>query len=590
MVNRLSDEAVSASLDAGHTSLAWKVPKPSGFLAGIDFQQVLESPHPTEIIQAMPAQPLLYAIKQKGIAECLDILPLLSEEQVTRILDYDCWKDNRLDIRQIFQWMRAFGQVSSQQLYERFSELDEEYQLATLSGLFRVYTEEEFEKLPQELQDRLFAMPCNTVFYEILADTPDDVEFIHQLVQAAAEHNLRYAYALISYSSHVPPNEQEDLMRQFRNARMEEDGFVTINEAATLFQPTVAPGVLSNKWAAAKEETTALAVEAGENEIFLDTVLRQAFQSGWDLDQQFAVHQGLLYVANSLCVVSRVEPDDVTGLNRILEQVRALVGLALDKLSGHNPVLALKILEKEHAKGLFQFALSMIHEVRLEFLARLAVAFPEQATLMTKLLKSQRFGALVWQVDRLFTDRFSFEMIEVLKGLFNRYPMRPESLLQEKDKITFEPIASLRQFEILYHYVNGMAAWLRIAEKADALAAGSLEKGLTTALVRALVGESFAFAPLTKEEKESFAQLSVDAVKERMDAFQADLARELVIERDTWVVSAEQGVWEKGIEYAMFFMKDYVLGLMQAKKSFTGDISALVVSAETEESHDGSKH
>lgn len=589
MVNRLTDEAMSASLDAGHTSLAWKVPKPSGFLAGIDFQQVLESEHPQETIQAMPIQPLLYAIKQKGIAECVDVLPLLSPEQVTRILDYDAWKGNRLDIQQVFQWMRSFAQIGTEQLYERFSELDEEYQLATLSGLFRVYTEEEFEKLSPELQDRLFAMPCNTVFYEILADAPEDVEFIHQLVQAAAEHNLRYAYALISYSAHVPPNEQEEQMRQFRNARMEEDGFVTIDEAVALFRPMDAEK-FAKKWAEKDLPAHALAVAPVENEIFLDTVLRQAYQSGWDLDQQFMVHQGLLYVANSLCVVSQVEPDDVIGLNRILEQVRALVGVALDKISGHDPVRALHILEKEHPKQLFQFALAMINELRTGFLTRLHAAFPQQADYLTKLLKSQRFGALIWQVDRLFADRFSFEMIEVLKGLFNRYPMRPQSLLQDKDKITFEPIASLQNYELLHNYVNGMTAWLRIAEKAEALHSGNLEKSLTTALVKALIGESFIFAPITTADKEAFEKLSIDDVKERMDAFQAELARELVIERDTWVVAPEQGVWEKGVEYAMFFMKDYVLGLMQAKKSFAGDISSLVANVVTEESHDGPKH
>src|SRR6478735_4930090 len=81
MENRLSDSFVASSLDAGHQNLAWEPGPPSGFLAGIDIKAILADPHAEEIVPELPAQALYYAIKQVGIEESLDLLPMLTPEQ-----------------------------------------------------------------------------------------------------------------------------------------------------------------------------------------------------------------------------------------------------------------------------------------------------------------------------------------------------------------------------------------------------------------------------------------------------------------------------------------------------------------------------
>ena len=65
----------SAQSDAGHQNLPWSVNEPSGFLAGIDFNAILDNPQAREIIQSLPVQPLYYGLKKKGLAECLAVLP-----------------------------------------------------------------------------------------------------------------------------------------------------------------------------------------------------------------------------------------------------------------------------------------------------------------------------------------------------------------------------------------------------------------------------------------------------------------------------------------------------------------------------------
>ena len=43
--------------------------------------------------------------------------------------------------------------------------------------------------------------------------------------------------SLIAHLSQLPPNESEHLLLQFRNARLEEDGFINEEEAALCFIP-----------------------------------------------------------------------------------------------------------------------------------------------------------------------------------------------------------------------------------------------------------------------------------------------------------------------------------------------------------------
>lgn len=147
MDGRLSEHALRARLDAGHQSIPWQVPKPAGFLAGIDFDAILASPDAKKIIRALPVQPLYYGLKRRGMMECADVLKLLSQDQVTRVFDFDIWSRDELSRAKAFALLKAFAAGGSKQLCKRFVALDEEYQLSILEGMLRVYTEEEFEVL-----------------------------------------------------------------------------------------------------------------------------------------------------------------------------------------------------------------------------------------------------------------------------------------------------------------------------------------------------------------------------------------------------------------------------------------------------------
>ena len=225
----------------------------------------------------------------------------------------------------LYALLNYFAELGSEQLYRRFAYLDEEYQLAMIAGLIEVYDLEEFEGLNQEEQDTLHGMPCGQVYYRIVTEDESTHNFIRKLMTAVTEHNPRYAYALLGHASFALRSEHEESIRRFRQARLEEDGYVSYEESLTCFQPLDSQ-VLRNKYKNYNYRQGVVS-QGQQQELYLMEVLSLAQQRGWSIDDQYTVHQGLLFLANSLCSAAQVEPEDLHGLNRILEQCRALVGL-----------------------------------------------------------------------------------------------------------------------------------------------------------------------------------------------------------------------------------------------------------------------
>ena len=463
MDGRLSEHALRARLDAGHQSIPWQAPQPAGFLAGIDFEAILASPDAKKIIRALPIQALYYGLKRRGMMECADVLKLLSTEQVTRVFDFDVWSKDELDRAKSFALLKAFAEGGSKQLSKRFVGLEEEYQLSILEGMLRVYDEDEFEGLSSSKQDQLYAMPCNKIFYEILSDDKELIAAIEQLLAAVIEHHLKYAYALIAHVSYHPPQEARQTLKQFRQARLEEEGYVSYEESLEAFQPfDRAPLVESLRSYRLHRRQGAVAHSFSDEQSFLDLVLRHARDIDLDIDEQYSLHQGFLVLANSLCSAARVEPEDLFGLNRVLEQAKSIVGLGLEYLSGSDIPQGLEVLQKVHAKTLFQVGLSLIDDVRRAVVEQFQDQKLSGASALHRYYQGRHWGAILSEFDRTLRDVLGFYHSEVLKGLFNRFPMAPK-LTKDGERVQFVPVGNLAAFHMFANQVAGILACVRLA-------------------------------------------------------------------------------------------------------------------------------
>lgn len=77
---------------------------------------ILLAEDPTDLIRAMPGRDLYTSVQTVGKWESQEIIELASEEQLTFMLDHDCWRGERLDSRSTMDWLRLFMSSDDGQL------------------------------------------------------------------------------------------------------------------------------------------------------------------------------------------------------------------------------------------------------------------------------------------------------------------------------------------------------------------------------------------------------------------------------------------------------------------------------------------
>jgi hypothetical protein len=457
MASRLSDESQLITYDQGLSGFTWSASSLPSALeeersARTLLDSLLSADSPTEVVQSIEPSLIRHALLVAGIEDHLEILPLLSSAQVTHIMDFEAWKDSRISVPGAIRWLQLHKQASSDELLRRFRELEEEFQTGLLGPFIETYDLEMWEKMSDQEQDALVRLPCGEVFYKIKSDDPETRQFVEELVNSALSSDIEYAYSLLAHASYLPPNEQESIALQFRNARLEEEGFVTADEASTLFI-TAAGDKAIRQW-------TGKSVEQILEETIVQTTSRQTSRitdekrllataygtpSLIDLalphcEDPASVATRLAHLANTVASASGVESDDRAALKLVLTHTKGHCNLGLELLSGSDPLLASRILSSEHPGTIFKASFAVVDALRRKTITTLAesglIPAPS-AHRIQQLLFARKYGQILLLLDRETLETLGVEANEVLKALFNRFPLCPAV---EGEKMTFQPV------------------------------------------------------------------------------------------------------------------------------------------------------
>lgn len=460
MASRLSEVSLKSTLSCGHRSLPWSQQDMDGIMPSLDLAAIGERADAERFVPTLPPAQLYYSLVQRGVEDALDVLQHVSGEQLVKILDYDVWKEDRLLAKEAYRWLKAFRHFGLESLAIRYRQLDEEYQLALIQGKVRVYDEEEIEKMPDHQRDQLLPLPCHQFFYEIVTDDKDDEEFIVALIESALATDIPYAYSLLAHSAYGVPNEAEAQLSRFRRARIEEDGFVTYEESIATLQPMKVDQLVKVYGGGMSSQPGSMVLNQPDPVPFLARVKQAIFEQGIDEGAAFQMESGFVFVANSLCASEGLEPDDVSGIIRVLHQTRALAGLGLEYISGSNLDRAIEALKAEHPKTLVRAGLALVlslQEQVIEALRGVNCPFVED---LQKFMQQQRHGEALYLIDTQLMAMLGLELGERLKGLFNRLPMKAQ-LSSDGHRVTFEPIGSMGQYQQMSASILEMCANLR---------------------------------------------------------------------------------------------------------------------------------
>jgi hypothetical protein len=541
MASRLSEDHLRGVYDTGHQALSTSKPFAPGLVpAKVDLDGLLHQEDPMAAVQAVPPQALYHALVERGPEDALEVLELVSHEQLTRILDYDAWTEDQLAPLKLIRWLDLFKEIGPEQLFTRFRDLEEEYQVALLGPLIDIVDEEQYEKLLDTHQDEYHRLPCGTLFYKIKSREPRITGFVESLVEAALAGDVNYAYALLTHAAFMPPNESEADLARFRRARLEEDGFISYQESLRYFAP-LDLSALRRKWelrgVPSKRPPQITLASFPQGTRLIDQVLASgAFlvRETEDLSRGFGV------LANALCAATKIETDDSRGLRRLFSQGQALANLGLEWLSQGDIDGAVTILKSEAPQVLFRAGLSLVHQLTHAFAERLVAYGVVDGEKIAKNASLNRPGVILAALDQALLPVLAGSRVEILKGAFNRFPVRPIYLTVSGEKsrtdgstlghahdathLEFTPIDTLSALQGLAENLDGISGMLQVASLAlnkSPIAAKSIDGLILRSLARAALGGCFEVSRFSDDEitklssipKSNIAQVLADVLE-----------------------------------------------------------------------------
>jgi hypothetical protein len=570
----LSEDTITAAYETGQQGMAIRNHDTLDLLAPapVDLDRLMTATDPETAVQAIAPQPLYQALMTRGPEDCLELLPYLSREQFVRIFDYDVWTDDKLAPAKALRWLNLYRNLGPEQLYRRFRELDEEYQLALLGPHIEWLDLEEFEALPDSEQDFYNRMPCGTAYYRIKAGDAAIDDMVASLVDAALGQDIDYAYSMLTHAAYLPPGEQEALIGQFRRARLEEDGFVTYEESLSSFRP-IDVVALAAKWRQSDSDASRLMVPARPNdELFLVRVMQRA-ASQLSPGDYAALNQGCAMLGNTLAASARIDTDDLEGLRRLLKHAQSLVSLGLEYLAAGDEVRAVDVLKTEHPQVLFRSGLSLVGRLQEALSERFVSAGLPGAAECVRYLRMDRRGMLIHGIDQKIGPVLGMQRTEMLKGIFNRFPLVPEST-PTGGRITFAPVASLASLVEVARVADGISGVLYLAQLTTppGIAVVDIDRHLLTAMAQVLLGRAFSYAPLSPADEAALSGLPTDAVQSLTADFFAGAEGSLRValmqdKARTWAVSRVLGIATKDpVLAAMNELSDLVMQLVAARE------------------------
>lgn len=473
MASRLSDETLLSAYDRGLASFDWQaanLPSPMdeerGARALLD--GLLSTEDAAAQVQALEPSLIRHIILTAGIEEHLDLLPLLTQEQVTHIMDFEGWDADQLSPSGAARWLQLHKQAKPEELFRRFRELEEEFQMGLLGPLVETFDLDAYEKMGDAEQDALLRLPCDEVFYKIKSQDPEVRQFVEELVGQALAQDIEYAYSMLAHASYLPPSEQESLALRFRNARLEEEGFVTPEDASRLFlAPAGEDAIL--RWSGSNvaqlvdrlissatgsntrsNESTSVStsVKSPHATMTLEAALAES-----NPEASGSLALSLSHLANTLAVATGLDADNHQGLRLVLAHTKGYCNLGLELLASASaesgtPMFietATRIVSKEHPATLFKTSIAALDEVRrrtLDMLELAGLLTPETTQRIRRLLFSRKYGMIMTTLDFEALPAIGLEATEILKGLFNRFPLCPTTDMSG-ERMTFKPVYDL---------------------------------------------------------------------------------------------------------------------------------------------------
>ncbi|NBX15999.1 MAG: hypothetical protein EBR09_01395 [Proteobacteria bacterium] len=246
---RLERELVA--LDSlGFKSQIWKTEsnQASSIAAAVlDVNWLIAQPELPYLVQCLPAHLLYRSLTEHGIEDSLEVVEWIRGEALIRFMDHDIWTgaqaggnlitdSDQPSGERFIQWIKWWNDISSEFAAQRAVEFDEGLLVGCMTAACEIIPVG-LNRTQEELSDDYWITPDNRFGLKMKTADDGDFDVFHQFVHSLYKQDIKLAQSILAHSAMLVREECVEEARRWRTARLEEQGFVSADEARAMLNP-----------------------------------------------------------------------------------------------------------------------------------------------------------------------------------------------------------------------------------------------------------------------------------------------------------------------------------------------------------------
>src|SRR5215468_1229465 len=330
--------------------------------------EFLARPDAAHVVRNASFEEVFFAIKNVGLADSLDLLPLVSGKQIRGFIDLDCWRKDTFVPKPFMEWVAAFIQAGAEETMKAISGIDDTVTALFLKDLIHVY---EIDRDDPPTGTQLIFTPDNRFGVEPLEQ--GEATTVGMLIlDALFKYNPLLGTQILTKVRYTTRTELEEVAYDNKNRRLEMHGFVDYYDAMSIY---ATPAATEKNAPPGREEQTEH-IPGEENPgnlpaVFADSLLggaflMKAFEQITDPQESDRFAQELTALGNRILSANLVNLGELESIRPALEEMRDFLTIGLEFLTGGLAESAPQVLRKNYIQTIFKIGFDQVVRLRDE--------------------------------------------------------------------------------------------------------------------------------------------------------------------------------------------------------------------------------
>ena len=329
----------------------------------VDVRAMLESADTRGQIRKLSGPHLFFGLKELGDEEFLRLLPHVTEEQWTGVLDLDLWSGDNMSSEQFLDLERHIVQAEDPVARKLIRAADPELWELLFKRKLKIYPKVEEDEYAAEPQSGEWLETPDKNYLILLPQDPVEARLLRALILRLYALEPAYVAILFESSAARTSAEIEEVAYQSRKSRVETMGFQDYFEAIEIYTFFPPEEALPKKEQEQIREVSTLPVRF-EKEFKGPLLLFEAFALIINPQDSQTLLEKLFFVCNKVLSADRASPADPEHVKETIGKAITGINLGLDWHSKGNLQKAAEDLRRHYLQSFFQAGYSRLVELQ----------------------------------------------------------------------------------------------------------------------------------------------------------------------------------------------------------------------------------